>query len=318
MVARTPLRVEAVGLLVVALAALTAAAQPSDDLDQRLELARDLAGQHRYQEVVDLLAPSADLPLADELRYAVDAELGRALFHLGQYDPARQWLERAVAARPDRVETAIYLEGASYLSGHREQAVAILGELLRAGATDLFLAVTLTGQRSFLRDPAVWSTLEAHQVDLEMGLAEGRFRSVRLGQQRAAAEQALGGDRRGSGAASLVARAGPKQLWVLSFADDGRLREILVDADSLLRYTPFRLRLGEGLDWRATPQVARALLGPPERTTGAADDLELLTWRLGQVTATLGFGPPVEPRPLPLAGAATSLRLVVLQPTPGF
>jgi tetratricopeptide (TPR) repeat protein len=288
------------------------AADPTD-LDRSLGLVQSLVANHRYREVVDVLQPFADRALDPESTYAVAAELGRAYYHLARYDLARGWLGRAVAIHPERVETALYLEGSSYLSGRREQAFVVFRELLRSGATDLFLAVTLPGERAFLGEPAVWSALDANAIAVEVDPAAGRFQTVRLGDGRLAVERALGASPDAGGSGTLIARAGPRMTWTLSFAADSTLAEVLVDADTLIRYTPFRLHFANGLDWRATPAAAVTLFGTPTRTTTAEGDLQLMTWELGASVLTLGFAPPPSPVPLPFANASSTLSLVRLR-----
>jgi hypothetical protein len=302
-----------VGLGLLVVTALPAPAEEGADLERSLALAQSLVANHRFQEVVDLLEPFASQVLDRESTYAVAAELGRAYYHLGRYDSSQQSLERAVALHPERVETALYLEGSSYLCGRRDQALRVFREVLHSGATDLYLAVTLPGERAFLADPEVWSLLESHAVPLELDLEEGRFRSVRLGDDRRAVERALGASPGSAISGTLIARAGPHMIWALTFAPDGALDEILVDTDRLLRYTPYRLQIDNGLDWRVTRSAATELLGPPLRSTPAEEDLDLDTWRFGGVTVTLAFGPPPSPRPLPLARGGTSLRLLRLR-----
>jgi tetratricopeptide (TPR) repeat protein len=298
---------------------LLAAAAPAEepaDLGRSLGLVESLVAAHRYREVVDALRPFTEQPLDRESTYAVAAELGRAYYHLAEYEQAREWLGRAVTIHPKRVETALYLEGASYLSGRHQQALAIWRELLRSGATDLYLAVTLPGERGFLRDPEVWATLDAFSVGLEISPAEGRFRTVSLGDPRQVVERALGASPEVASSGTLIARAGPKLIWALTFAEDGRLAEVMLDADSLLRYTPFRLRFDNGLDWRATPAAAVALLGDPARTSTAETALQLMTWELGDAVLTLGFAPPTNPRPLPFSEATSTLQVVRLRQSP--
>jgi|GEM_PF-1870200 len=301
----------------LALALVTAGAvraQGETDLSRALGRVQALVEGHRYQEVLDLLAPHAGTDLDPESAYAVAAEMGRAHYHLGRYAEARGWLERAAAIHPERVETALYLEGASYLSGRRETALGILRELLRSGATDLYLAVTLPGERGFLRDPEVREILEEHSRPLEVRLSEGRFGPVRLGDARRLAERALGATPGAAASGTLVARAGPHPIWALTFTDSGALAQVTADADRLLRYTPFRLQLDHGLDWRATPSAAVALLGQPARTA-TEEELELMTWYAHGSALTLGFGPPLPPVVPPMTAGATALRLVILHGT---
>jgi len=145
--------------------------------------------------------------------------------------------------------------------------------VLHSGATDLYLAVTLPGERAFLADPEVWSLLESHAVPLELDLEEGRFRSVRLGDDRRAVERALGASPGSAISGTLIARAGPHMIWALTFAPDGALDEILVDTDRLLRYTPTASRSTTGSTGgsparpRRSSSVPRCEAPPPRRTS---------------------------------------------------
>jgi len=303
-------------LAATCLAPVQAADQAAELTDQGLEAAlnraEELARSHRYQEVVDLLEPYSEVAANAEARYALSAELGRAHFHLGRYREAHEAFRRSAALHPERVETGLYLEATSFITGNREQALAIFREILRSGARDLYLAVTLPGERAFLQDPEVWRLLEANRQPASLDLEQGRFLGVELGQTRASVVAALGVPE-GSPTGVLSAHAGPKLLWALSFDDEGRLTEILVHGEHVLKYSAYRLDFGTRLDWRASPEVAAAVLGPPvtDRVDRGGD--RVLTWTTSAVRVELAFGPPEAPRPAPLADGVDLLRLITLR-----
>ncbi len=148
-----------IGILTLLLATLPSGGSTADDFEAVLERAREAALQHRYNEVIELLTPfnANDEP---EIRYITAAEIGRAYFHLGRYREAHRAFREAVRLHPERAETAMYLEATAYLVGEPEQAYAILSEILKSGARDLYLAVTLPGERRFLADPRVHEIIE--------------------------------------------------------------------------------------------------------------------------------------------------------------
>ena len=154
-----------------------AAAGRCEDFDAALEAARETARHHRYEETIEILIhfSSSDDP---EIRYVAAAEIGRAYFHLGRYEPANRAFKEAVSIHPDRPETAIYLEATSYLTGDSKQAYLIFEELLRSGARDLYLAVTLPGARRFLAEPEVQAILWRYAVPLEVDVREAALMGV--------------------------------------------------------------------------------------------------------------------------------------------
>lgn len=275
---------------------LTCSAGRAQEIEDALARAREAAKSHRYAEVIELMTPfnSADDP---EDRYIAAAEIGRAYFHLGQYLPAHRAFETAVRLHPERVETAIYLEATSYLLGDTEQALAILREVLRSGGHDLYLAVTLPGERQFLSDPEVLDLLEEYAQPLEVNLETGSLLGVELGEDRAQVAQALSSRSSDPSKQALTASAGPVLIWAFTFDSEQRLSEVFVLVEALYRYTPYRLQLSSGMDWRATPATAVAKLGPPANTETGKERSITMTWNLPRLILTLDFGQPLPPRP---------------------
>jgi tetratricopeptide (TPR) repeat protein len=293
------------------LSSLAQADQP--DLGNALNRAQELAKCHRYQEVLELLTPLTEAARDPEAVHALHAEIGRAHFHLGEYEQAHAALLRAVAASPQRVEAALYLQAASYVTGRKEQAMTILSEILASGARDLYLAMSLPGERAFLTDPRVWTILQAHTVPIEIDIQDGRFRGAMLGQQRDAVARTFGVGTGDSASPVTLARAGPKTIWAFGFGADGTLDEIIVHAEHLLKYTPYRLHFDNGLDWRITPAVAIATLGPPARSSDHAENGLALSWSLPTHTLTLEFGPPAPPWPPPISEGTSMLLMIRLR-----
>ncbi len=287
---------------VLATVALAAAWTSAGDgapgsLREAVQQADELCRAHRFADALDLLLPfSADgLDAAD--RHALCAERGRARFHLGRYRSAHSDLMCAVRSDPTRPESALYLMATSYLLGNRQQALRILEELLRSGPTDLYPIVTLPGERSFLSDPEVWRVLERHSTVLDVAPASGEALGVRPGQSRRDAVAALRAAGWTVSDGDVVAvRAGPHLVWMLRFADD-RLVEILLQVESLVRYTPFRVRLGPHLGWTSGPDEAARMLGHPAERRRDPEGGLILVWRFAGFDLTLAFGPASEPVP---------------------
>jgi tetratricopeptide (TPR) repeat protein len=285
------IRITAITLVLLAVC-VPAAAQ---DFEAALERARELGQQHRYEEVIELLSHFESLE-DPEAQYVVAAEIGRAHFHLGNYPAAYTALRKAVALRPQRAETALYLQATSYLIGDRDQAYAIFREVVASGATDLYLAVTLPGERAFLADPVVWNILDELATPVVVDLDRGALLGVGLGQSRAEVETLFGADPATSGD-TLTARAGPYLTWAFGFDEDGRLTRVMMHNEHLLRYTPYRLQLGSAIDARSTPETATAALGAPVSTSVDGDDLVLMVWQRGDLRLTLEFAEPRPPAP---------------------
>jgi tetratricopeptide (TPR) repeat protein len=283
----------------------------TDGFESALEQAREAAINHRYQEVIEILTPFNALE-DPESRYITAAEIGRAYFHLGHYREAHQAFRQAVRLRPERVETAIYLEATSYLVGDKEQAYTVLREILKSGARDLYLAVTLPGERRFLADPKVHEITNEYAVPFEVDLEGGRVLGIGLGDSRDIAVETLDARSSDPSSTALTASAGPALIWAFVFDADQKLEEIVVQADHLYRYTPYRLRFDQELDWRLTPAAAIAAWGPPSRTDTSGDDGMLASWQFDSHRVDVFFGRPRQPTPPGVPEGAAVIRSLQL------
>jgi len=298
------------GVLAVAVAASLAVAQEMPD--GALERARRAAREHRYGQVLALLEPlRGRSDLAPGTAFAVAAELGRAYYHLGRYALAYGQLRRALELEPRSPEVGLYLEACAWLTGRREEALELFEALVASGARDLYLAVALPGERQFLADPRPWEIVARHARDLPVDLERGRALGVVLGMPAEEAARTVPGWPAAAGP-EVAARAGPHVVWAFRLAE-GRVAEIAIQVENALRYTPYRLRLACGLDWRATPEALERLLGPPRaRAPGEAGSVREL-WRFGRVEAGLEFGPPRQPAPPGIAPGSRLLRVIRLR-----
>ncbi len=281
------------------------------DLESALDQARQLGQEHRYSDVIELLTHFQDLE-DPEAQYVLAAEIGRAHYHLGDYQTANSYFRRAVILRPQRVETALYLQATSYLTGDREQAYVIFREIVAGGATDLYLAVTLPGERIFLADPVVWKILDELATPVEVDVDRGSVFDIELGQTRADVERRLGAEIASTGDA-LTARAGPNLTLAYGFDASGTLSQIMLHNQHLLRYTPYRLHIGPDLDSRATPAMATAALGAPKSTSTSGDEIVIMVWLRQRLRLTLEFAPPPAPAPPGLAADKPILRVVKME-----
>jgi hypothetical protein len=300
----------AVGVTVGAVGETAAGPSVADPV-AALDRCPELVAQHRFAEVASLLSPFEGAELPPELGFAVAVELGRARFHTGDYAGADRSFRAAVRVHPEQVEPALYLQATSYLLGREEQAFAIFRAILASGAHDLHLAVSLPGESRFLAEPEVWRALAAAARPLPVGVRTGTAFGVALGEPRATVVAALGAGADTADAPAITSHAGPHSLWALAFAADGRLAEVVVDAENVVRYTPLRLALDGGLDWRSSPASCVAVLGPPADERPTADGRQL-SWRGDGHTATLAFGPSRQPAPPGLEDPAAMLKLVRL------
>jgi len=263
-------------------------------VDQTIALAQRYAAQHRYPEVIELLSELEDTPDNPEIRYIVAAELGRACFHLGRYQEAHQRFRRAVSIHPDRVETALYLEASAYLMGDLAQALLILGEVIRSGARDLYLAVTLPGENRFLAETEVWEVLESNSVSMNLDLENGGAFGLSLGDSRATVSATLGSAPATTEGHALTAQAGPHLVWGFTFDDRDQLDEIVVHVENLVKYTPYRLGFGAS-DWRTSPAEMTALLGPTSLTSADDENVLVMSWERPGFTVSAAFGHPRPP-----------------------
>jgi tetratricopeptide (TPR) repeat protein len=298
-----------IGPIMVLLAVLPSGRLAANDFAAALERAREAGANHRYNEVIELLSPFNADP-DPEARYITAAEIGRAHFHLGRYGEAHRAFREAVRLHPERPETAIYLEATSYLMGDSEQAYAILREILKSGARDLYLAVTLPGERLFLADPRVREIIEEYAVDLPTDIERASVFGVGLGDTRSDAVAKLDARSSDPEAPALTASAGPALIWAFVFDPQQQLSEILLQAENLYRYTPFRLRFDNGLDWSLTPAAAIASWGPPSHTVNSQGDGIAVSWDFPGHRLTLDFGRPRPPVPLGLPEGAAMLRTI--------
>jgi hypothetical protein len=196
--------------------------------------------------------------------------------------------------------------------GDLEQAYAILREILKSGARDLYLAVTLPGERQFLADARVREIIEEFSVELPMDILQAKIFGVALGDSRSDSVDKLGARSSDPEAPTLTASAGPALIWAFVFDAEQQLSEILLQAENLYRYTPYRLRFDESLDWSLTPAAAIASWGPPSDTADSRKDGIILSWDFPGHRLTLDFGRPRAPGPPGLTEGAAMLRTLQL------
>jgi tetratricopeptide (TPR) repeat protein len=279
--------------------------------EQAISAARQAAARHRYGEVIELLSGLEDAANDPESRYIVAAELGRAYFHLGRYPEAHVRFREAASIHPDRAETALYLQASAYLVGDVDQALLVFRALLGSGARDLYLAVTLPGERRFLADERVWAILESRRISMGLDLEVGRVLGLKLGDPRSKVAATLGSSPSTAEGASLTAEAGPHLVWGFSFDDRDRLREVVIHVENLVKYTPYRLGFGAS-DWRTTPAELTAALGPTSATATDIDHVLVMSWERDDLAIWAAFGHPRAPRPPGLTPGVAMLRLIRL------
>jgi tetratricopeptide (TPR) repeat protein len=296
-------------VLAVLLVGSGAVGDGAESFEAALERAREAALAHRYAEVIDTLTPfsSASDP---EVRYTATAEIGRAWYHLGAYPAANRAFREAVAIHPDRAETAIYLLATSHLTGDTEQALVVLDALLESGARDLYLAVTLSGTRRFFQDPEIVGLLERHAIPLEVRIDAGSAMTATLRDRREQVLEALGITGDAPGGRSLTAEAGPALIWAFLFDRHEHLFEIVLHAQNLLLYTPYRLQFGGGIDWRASPAAAIAAWGPPVSSSPSDGGGVEMLWNFEDHLMAVEFAHPGAYEPADRPTGAAMIRLV--------
>lgn len=298
--------------LALILSILTLAAPSiAQEFEPALEHARELAKEHKYNDVLEVLTPFENLD-SPEAQYVVAAEIGRAYFHLGDYEAANEAFRRAVGLRAQRVETALYLQATSYLLGDRAQAYAIFREILKSDATDLYLAVSLPGERAFLADPEVWKILDELATVVDVDVDRGSLLGVTIGDPRSEVESTLGVASSTPGE-TLTARAGPHLTWAFGFDDTDMLSQIMLHNDNLVRYTPYRLELANNLNWRSPPAAATSALGAPESTSAGGVEVVVMVWRREDLRLTLEFALPRPPVPLRFEADRLVLRVIRME-----
>jgi len=303
---------KSIAMVTILFALLPCNLSAASDFESALERAREAGLNHRYEEVIEILTPFNAVDDA-ETRYITAAEIGRAYFHLGRYREAHRAFREAVQLHPERVETAIYLEATSYLMGDSEQAYAILREILKSGARDLYLAVTLPGERRFLADPKVHGIIEEFAVSLVVDVERARVLGVGLGDTRDLTVGRLEARSSDPNAPTLTASAGPALIWAFVFDGEQQLDEIVLQADNLFRYTPYRLQFSDKLDWKLTPAAAIAAWGPPGHTATSRDQGIVASWDYPGHRLTLDFGRPRPPRPPGIPDGVAVLRTIQLK-----
>lgn len=272
---------------------LTASAQdhpiatPTESLDQ----ARTLVKNNRYSEALALLEPLVSDDLSDRISWEIAGEAGRAAFHMGHYRAAHDIFRKVVQARPIVLEPAIYLEATSYLLGDHRQAFTIFEAILQGGAHDLYLAVTLPGEKKFLLEPEIQAILKRYAQPLVVRPESATIQGVQLGQDRLNIAGGLGIEAPG-GESTLVARAGPFLTSIFSFDENDRLNEIILNTEHLNRYTPFILDLEDGISWTSTPITCIGGLGGAHQSSTTADGALILTWDFPEASLDLVFSRP--------------------------
>jgi len=274
-------------LIVTVWACVCSAATPAETLEQ----ARSMVAGNRYPEALALLEPLVSDDLSDRTSWEIAAETGRAAFHLGQYRKAHLLFQRVVQARPIIMEPALYLEATSYLLGDKLQAFVIFEAILKSGAMDLYLAVTLPGEERFLVEPEIQELLERHAQPMVVQPELATIQGIRLGQSRSRIAENLGIDD-ASGESTLAARAGPFLTWVFSFDETDMLSDIVLNAEHLRRFTPYTLDLSDGISWTSTPITCISSLGGKNRSSTTTDGALILTWDFSEASLDLVFSRP--------------------------
>lgn len=285
-----------IGFLASSWAEYGSAATPAEVLYQ----AQSLAAINRYSEALSLLEPFLADDLTDHTSWEIAAEAGRAAFHLGQYAKSHEILRRVVEARPVVFEPAVYLEATAYLMGDHVQAFAIFEAILQSKAQDLYLAVTLPGEKRFLAEPEVQTLLKRYAQPLLVRPDHATVQGNRLGQSHQEIVQQLGLSNAVEGR-TLSARAGPFLTWIYTFNDDGLLNEVIYNASHIRRYTPFILDLSGGISWASTPIECIGSLGAPQETSATVDGALIATWKFPEAWLDLVFSRSDSAR----SGAAT-------------
>lgn len=291
-------------------AALTAP-QPRDRV---LESARSLAAESRYDAALDLLEPHLQTDLGDPIAWEIAAEAARCNFHLGRYRQAHALLQDVVRARPVVIEPALYLEATAYLLGDHRQAFGIFEAVLRGGAQDLYLAVTLPGRDAFLAESEVQELLRQYARPLRLRPEMGSIQGLEFGEGRTAVARGFGIDPPEHDS-MLTARAGPFRTWTLSFDDRGRFVEVVLHAENLRLYTPFVLDLKPSLTWTSSPLQCLQSLGQPDRTSASDDGTMVFTWDFDAAGLDIVFSRP-ESSPGESPARIELIRMVARPETP--
>jgi hypothetical protein len=158
------------GVLIAVTCALTAYAQ-TDDFNARLEQARALANQSKWDDAERLYARLAEERPSPEL----DLEYGRMLSWMGAESAAVKRLERAHRDAPSDA-TVIALANAHAWDGHRDRAVAVLTDYT-AGHADASDARTLLDEMQsspLLRVEQLDRQIAAEEYNLALRVARAR------------------------------------------------------------------------------------------------------------------------------------------------
>ena len=292
----------------------TSAAAPAD-LHAAIAAARKAASAQRYSDVITILEPYTEpLPAADDDRFNVAAEFGRALFHLAQYDLAYDWILRAAALQPHNIEVGIYRQASAFITGRHEEAFALFEQVLRSGAQDLWLPISLSGTTQFLEQERTQQLLQQYARLLPIDLRRGRIAGAALGMARTDVKAALGALTADDGR-FLLARAGPVMLWSLEFDQSDRLVGAVVNVAGMLRFSSLRPSFEQGLDWRATPGALTSTLGPPIRQDDDQNGQLSLEWQRDTISLLITFAPATQPTPPGVGSHSQLIQSVRLQLT---
>jgi hypothetical protein len=158
----------------------------------------------------------------------------------------------------------------------------------------------------------VQKIIEESSVDLIVDVVQARVLGVSLGDSRSDTVAGLEARSSDPEAPTLTASAGPALIWAFLFGTDQQLEEILLQTENLVRYTPYRPRFDDKLDWRLTPAAAIAAWGPPQHTATTQDGGITVEWEQKSHRLTLDFGRPRPPRPPGISEGTAMLRTVRL------
>jgi hypothetical protein len=247
----------------------------------------ELFREKKYEEVVgplDSLYSHAPLTLSQ--RTICESYLGRAYFHLEEYQKSLEYLAKAWESNPSDIEIYFYALAARFKTRNIKQTRRMLYDYFKTGTKDVAPIVVLAGPEIF-EHPALRLLADAFAEEVKVDLDERSFMGVSLGTSRKEMAKILKGSLDEIPRDRLVSMGRYGSYWEFELDDKERVSKITVHLDLCDQYTIQRPRISHKLTVESTIADVQATFGKP---TAVLTEGRRLQYVDGKGTLTFVFG----------------------------
>ncbi len=223
----------------------------------------ELFREKKYEEVVgplDSLYSHAPLTLSQ--RTICESYLGRAYFHLEEYQKSLEYLSKVWEADPSDIEIYFYALATQFKTRNIKQTYTMLYNYFKTGTKDIAPIVALTGPEIF-EHPAIRRMVDGFAQEVKADLDERSFMGVALGTSRKEMAKILKASLNEIPKDRLVSMGRYGSYWEFEFDDKERVSKITVHLDLCDQYTIQRPRISHKLTVESTIADVQATFGKP-------------------------------------------------------